>query len=128
MAKRATKRKKKVRVNLSNWEWGDWPDDLEKGISVNIEKDGNSFEISIDLKPEVLERAVRKIATEVIEVFFKEPFGLDMSVCEEGISISSPEMNQEVIVPWSKIYLGTESNLAALEEWKKEQIELWGDE
>src|SRR5262249_47207963 len=89
----------KLKLDLTNWELGDWPEQLESIIRFEWEGQLRSLEVSVDA--DALDAVTRKIATEAIEVFFNDFFP-DMT--DAGIEFYADEQGEDKhIVPWGSI-------------------------
>jgi hypothetical protein len=119
--------KPKIKVDLSDWGLGEWPDMLGKALldGLRVQKDSMGFEIEFD--DTVFEPAVRKIARESIETFINESVA---GLTVEGLElIGEYEGDYRVLVPWASPLRPPASVLDRFSEWiRKWRAELAEDE
>lgn len=96
----------KIAVDLSDWEFGEWPEELEaiRGKFILI-------------PAETFREVASKIATEAIDAFLNEdaPFAVEISA--DGIEVCRGEMRGMVTVPWPNILVGEGDVKAKFLEW-----------
>jgi hypothetical protein len=98
----ASSDKRTVEIDLSEWGWGDWPEQLAKAVS----ETHGVLNIKLRL-PDLSAPIVQKIVKEAFEVFFggDETFA---SLTPEGVKIEAAEFGVDengagrfVIIPWA---------------------------
>jgi hypothetical protein len=95
----------KIRMDLAQWDLGDWVERLRAGIKVEIDVDPKYNSFSIEFKMEDgLEEIIKTIATEVLEVFFNGGVG-PVSVNKQGIEIEDETMSKALLIPWESVHL-----------------------
>lgn len=92
--------KGKIKIDLSEWELGNWPDDISKIVRVDIEGDGS---INIEISGDIFTETARKIAQEAVEAFFEEEIYFIAS--SKGLIIESHD-GKKTTVPWGDLMLG----------------------
>jgi hypothetical protein len=96
--KKSAKLRLRLEVDTSEWETGDWPDDLEEALNVTVDEAPASVTFEID--SERWERAAQKIAREAIEVFFD--VGMYVELTKNGVRLLT-DMDDVILIPFSKI-------------------------
>lgn len=95
--------KRRVKVDMSEWETGDWSEELENSVTIKVGPDGKQKTITLDdiaqLEVSVdFEKATKKIAAEVIAAFF-DSWGVVVRLGPEGIIIEADELEESIILP-----------------------------
>lgn len=89
--------KKRIVVNLSEWNLDGWPEALGEAVEVETSSYGD-IEITLKLG-DAHEAAAKKIAKEAIEAFI---VGLeDVTIDVDGLRLGSSEFEGKIFVPWS---------------------------
>jgi hypothetical protein len=98
------KTERKIRVNLSEWSWGEWDDMLRNGIKVDIDVDPKYHRFSIEFNmQDGLEEIIKTIATQVLEVFFNNNL-MPLALSENGIVIEDESMSESLVIPWAEVH------------------------
>lgn len=118
-----------LKVDLSDWELGDWPFTLaeaaDKGFVVDVASDGITFTIPTN----TFDRAARVIAEDAIQAFFGEE--LYITATAEGLELKFYEGEEQVektaLIPWAGIMLANKNAGDALKAWLHAELEEIGD-
>jgi hypothetical protein len=92
-------RGRKITIDMSEWELGDWPERIEDAIV--FDRVGGTINIKIGDKQ--FDDAAREIAEDAIVAFFEED--LFFHCMHEGIQISDIDGSIRHLIPWSHIWL-----------------------
>lgn len=112
--------KKKVKINVDNWDTGDWPYDLKECLKFEL-IDNKSIEIEFDI--DALDKVARKIAREALEALLDDcTFMIFLS--EDGLLFKPNEENatfpEQWLLPFSELWLPAkeDNNKKVLEAWR----------
>jgi hypothetical protein len=99
MARKPHLRERKITVDMSEWELGDWPEKIEEAIT--IDRIGGKLIIKIGDKQ--FEDAAREIAEDAVKAFFEQE--LFFHCMAAGIVQSDLEGTTTLMIPWNDIWL-----------------------
>ena len=102
----------KIKVDLSGWRFGNWPD------AIKIEHSADGLEVTIDK-----EELIRPIISEVLNEFIS---GDDMRVRvrKDGIAWISDVWGEqcEAVISWDLLELQDKAGATALRKWLRKYI------
>jgi hypothetical protein len=125
--------KKRILVDLSDWDFGHWPDDLAEAVEVEVTTYGD-IEIRLKLG-ETYDAAVAKIAKEAVEAFLNENDSMEADLDIDGVRLRSPDVGGSevpIFFPWfggeHGLPLQTRSReeLDKLIEWLQQECQIRG--
>jgi hypothetical protein len=115
-------KKRLIKVDLTAWELGEWPEDLWKAVS--IDKDRYSIDINVD--ESLFHSLIRKIIHEAIETYLKNAA---FYFYEDGLHIQEPnEYTTECTVSMRELHFENKAAVDALKARIKEQEDDWKDD
>ena len=100
--KKPRKRTARIKVDLSEWEWGEWPDQLWECVTVEKHKYMQGLDIELNLNPAMFEKAAAKIAKEAIETYVNDA---SWSISKKGLVVRDNQYNHEFTIPMGQLYL-----------------------
>lgn len=107
-----------IKIDLSEWELGNWPEELLGAIS--FEKRYGSIDISIDDK--IFQPLIRKIIHEAISTYLEDAC---FELTEEGLQIQEGNnYTTEAVIAWDDMHLKTAATLGKIQKWAKEYISI----
>lgn len=119
MANKFKTGKAKIKIDLSDWDSGCWPDYLEKCFKFEVDDEFKSVEITLD--QDALDKAAKTIAGEAIASFFNDEtvyFYLTDAGLEIGSSEMSPTIIGTAVIPMKYIWFRSKR------DWKKD-LAIW---
>lgn len=123
----------KIRINMSDWDLGGWPDLLGSAIEIDCEKDaGGNVELTFSLDPASFDNAARKVGEQAIESFLENsllatitPLGL--SVRADELPVDSDDEAVRLVVPWSHCFIfGGQAAVNQLVSFLRQQVDRSG--
>jgi hypothetical protein len=118
MTVKEIKKRAIIKINLSDWEWGNWPRMIINAFS--IEKRFGSLEITLDLDDETVIPIVKQIVTEGIEEFLNI-YDMTVKMTTKGIELHSEIADHPFVIPWIEV---CPDNLPAVEKAREMLLEM----
>jgi hypothetical protein len=111
-------KKPKIKIDLSDWELGLWPDMLRDALldGLSVRKNFNGFEIELDL--DGFNPIARKIAQEAIEEFVNGDDTVAV-LTTEGVVLEGlyEDEKQRFLIAWAEPWARSADELDRFEEW-----------
>lgn len=119
MSKRGRKKTKPsvIKIDLSEWELGGWPEDISSIVKVDTSY--GIVSISIDLEGEAFVAVARKIAKEAIEAFFQGGGGVLVELTPSGLEFD--DESSKVLLPFDDMFVSSKEAIAVFRKWLTER-------
>jgi len=107
-----------MNVNLSDWELGDWPDQLRDCVTMRVDTEDGDFDhprIVIELDEDKLTETCRRIAKEAIDAFFNSE-DIDFRFEDDGLHLKFKHDERIVLYKEMALWLGSQRRIRQLGE------------
>lgn len=112
MSKPGRKQNRTITLDFSEWELGDWPEDLWESVEFRKHK----YSLDIEISSTLMREAARKIGQEAVEAWLT---GASFWFSTKGLEVVDDFDNVELVVAWEDIWFRSKTDL----DWVQAQLD-----